>query len=398
MEKASNSSAGSEYLSKQHYDSQSEQLTQSNDSWTWKVTNLRTVPTFHPLECTAVVLKDIPLEEISARISTFMRMNSIYCSYQSEMGHVDCLTSCLLKFGVQLWRSDSDKDEDVVLEVSRLQGCSIGMQRIRNCLVYAVITGERATIPQLQGTGAAKCPPSRALTEMYERYVATTGGVQEEGYCEGALLIAVKLLESNCFDQNRLGMESLRVLTNPTTVCEGDADWVAKAIVFGNGKYGIQMQSLLTKYFQNIERPERSEGGGSGFMNDSSDECGFLEYAKGCSFGIMHNFGLRVLTNSLERLVTRKSNNGNDMVDLSCSFWKTVLPALIYNMEVAEHRPHEASLSARCIGLLDILEPVILNHFKEDGLLPIAIHAHEFGKIHHLTLEQESGNLIKSLS
>jgi len=381
-----------------------ENLPEHIHSWTWKVNKLWTVPLFHPLECTAVVLKDIALDDISARISIFMRLNSISCNYHSDLGRVDCLTPCLIKFSVQLWRRNDDDDvspkdaafkkpDVVILEISRLQGCAIGMQRLRNWLVYAVTTGEQPrSRPQNQEVGS-KCP-GRILREMYEQYVQSDVGAGEESHCKGALLITLKLLECNCMDQNRLGLESLCALTNPSTLCEGEADWVANAIVYGQGEFGSHIQSVLTKYFQRIERTDHTQRVGGDLIFDTSDESGLLEYAQGCSFGRMHNFALRVLKNSLERIVSRKVDN---QVDLTCSFWKTVLPTLAYNMEVAEQRPHEASLAAKCISLLDSLEPMVWDYFKEDRLVPVAIHAHEFGKTHHLTLERESGNLLQTL-
>lgn len=386
-------------------------------SWTWKVNHLMTVPMFHPLECTSVLLKDLPLDEISARISIFMRLHSIACSYRSDMGRVDCLTPCLIKFSVQLWRSldydnatttttsPADTASNVIIEISRMQGCAIGMQRLRNSLLYAVMTGLQPEVSALQQQRMGKCP-SRVLRDMYEQYVKQSGhgSTAQESHCQGAFLLAVQLLESDSLDQNKLGMESLSVLTNPSTVCESEADWIAKAIVYGEGEQGVQVQSVLAKYLSKVERPEHTNRGGGSvglIYDDSGDESGFLQYAQGCSFGMMHNFALLVLTHSLERLVTRKSDSHNDdeMVDMSSAFWKNATSSILYNLHVAQHRPHEASHSARCLALLEQLEPTLLEYvMEEDRQLPVVVmQAQEFGKMHHWTLERESGNLMNAM-
>jgi hypothetical protein len=89
---------------------------------------------------------DVPLEAISERISSFMRLNSIQCNYDTERGRVIASTTNVHKFVVQLWRrrnADTSSSSDIiVVEVRRRLGCSIGMHRIKKSLVRSIKTGD----------------------------------------------------------------------------------------------------------------------------------------------------------------------------------------------------------------------------------------------------------------
>ena len=82
--------------------------------------------------------------------------------------------------------------------------------------------------------------------------------------------------------------------------------------------------------------------------------------------------------------------------DLTSLFWSTVLQALYYNLEVAAHRPLEASLSAKCLRLLQSLEPH-LQVLAKIHLLSSLESANQYGKAHSLSLEQESEQLMGRL-
>jgi hypothetical protein len=113
---------------------------------------------------------------------------------------------------------------------------------------------------------------------------------------------------------------------------------------------------------------------------------------------------LRVLSHSLESIVwqTKKGTMSLAPFDLTSLFWSTVLQALYYNLQVAAHRPLEASLSAKCLTLLQSLEP----HPHHDlagangdkmQLLSSLESASQYGKAHSLSLERESERLLGRL-
>jgi hypothetical protein len=86
------------------------------------------VPTFHPLEQTAVTIENLALDTATSRISKFMKNHSITCSYHSEERFVDCMTDSLLKFVVQLWQGNNNF---IIMEVQRRQGRCIEIGKLR---------------------------------------------------------------------------------------------------------------------------------------------------------------------------------------------------------------------------------------------------------------------------
>jgi hypothetical protein len=57
------------------------------------------------------MLKDLTVDTVTARISGFMKKQSITCSFYSNELRVNCLTEGLLRFVVQLWQGSSGADD-----------------------------------------------------------------------------------------------------------------------------------------------------------------------------------------------------------------------------------------------------------------------------------------------
>jgi hypothetical protein len=139
--------------------------------WTWVVTRdiVEPLPVLYPplQPTTAVKLEHMAVEQISGRISNFMRVNSILSSHHCrDMARITCQTPTCLRFTVQLWRyqqpvaaeedshkvdgttkeqansyiddDDDDVEPTIIMEVQRRQGCSIEMQRLRRGLIQFV--------------------------------------------------------------------------------------------------------------------------------------------------------------------------------------------------------------------------------------------------------------------
>jgi len=348
----------------------------------WNVTSVRPVPTFYPLERNCITVTGIPLSVLCSRILNFMRVNSISCTFHKT--RVDCATMGLLKFAVHLWKaSRSPSDDGVLVEIQRRQGCSIQMQHIRQGLVQVITTGEAPVVVSER-------------TNMHT--VDCIGMPKHESKCIEALNITKRLLESSQFDQSRLGMESMVALTSPQTVHAKDAKLVCRALVYGDAPFGDSLRDALVPFFQDTER-DQEHFAMDDYDSDAEDE--EEEYAQGYHFGSMHNLALRVLANALQ-VVTELHDNGRDphlaLVDLASPFWNSVCNALVYNVEVANHRPREAALSAKCLNLLTILAPVICECPIIDRLVPVLPEANEYGKECNLLLERESHKLMGTLA
>jgi len=339
------------------------------EDWSWKLTpqQVLPVPVYHPMERTAVTISDTPVEEITKRISTFLKQNSIPAKYEDEHSRVSCATDGLLKFVVQLWRLPHG--DGVVVEIQRRQGCCIDMQAIRHYLLEAIQTG----------TNFEPAPkPTRSTCGIVQSLLEQTSlpAPPSQLPCSAAALdLAKRLLQSERLDAQRLGLESLCSLTNPAQVLLRDSDVVSKTILSDP-----EWQDLMIRYFD------------SNHVDDSEDnqECygGAIKwnYEQGEFFGAMHFLALKVVCQAVESVAAK-----SESTDFTTPFWKTVLRALCYNLTVAAQRPLEGAWSIRCLRHVQVLQPDLLQLIPDrQGLHESLVHARDFGKQHHRSLEVET--------
>ena len=350
----------------------------------WNVTTIQPVPTHYPLERTCLTVTGIPLNVLCNRISNFARVNSMETNFHKTQ--VDCVTMGLLKFSVKLWKASRSSNDGVIVEIQRRRGCCIAMQHVRHGLVQAITTGDAPVIvSERSNTRTVNCS---VLPHAHQ------------SECWNALKITKRLLESTRYDQNRLGMESMVAMTNPHSVHAKDAKLVCRSLVYGSAPFGDALRDSLVKYFRDAERGEDTAGDETAMDYDSDSDDGEDEYAQGSHYGSMHNLALQVLANALQVVNDLDDNRtaGLSLVDLASPFWSTICNALVYNIEVSNHRPREAALSAKCLNLLARLAPVICNCPVMDRLEPRLLEqVNEYGKACNLLLERESLKLMGTL-
>ena len=352
----------------------------TSSAFKWHIPKLRRVPMYHPIERGALRLDDVPLDTVSSRISEFFWQNSIACSYSaSEPGRADCLTQSLLKFTVQLWQGKSKTQ--IIIEVQRRQGCSIEMQRLKG-RVYRAVESE---LEEMDTSDSAE----RAAASQIQN-VAMSAPAESAKEERDPVDITIDLLESPCVDQNRLGMESLHLLTDPSKVRIQEADRVSHILIAGDDRCSTRLREKFGGYFVGIQTRD-SETPDEYDSDDDANES--ARYAKGEYFGANHVFALHSLSNALESCSRCQKPL---RVDANKNFWESVVKALVYNLEVAAGRPLEAALSAKCIRLVQSMEPGAVTSFKSQ-LLPHLESAYHYGRSHHLWLQQESEQLIGRL-
>eukprot|EP00521_Asterionellopsis_glacialis_P015598 CAMPEP_0195292180 /NCGR_PEP_ID=MMETSP0707-20130614/8658_1 /TAXON_ID=33640 /ORGANISM="Asterionellopsis glacialis, Strain CCMP134" /LENGTH=461 /DNA_ID=CAMNT_0040352579 /DNA_START=51 /DNA_END=1436 /DNA_ORIENTATION=+ len=359
----------------------------NSDHWIWRTTAsmLDVPPSHHPFD-SAITLQNIPVEVVGLRISNFMRVNSIACKYGKYCADIHCTTANSLKFTVQLWRSpksitatNGDKKElSVILELQRRQGCAIETHSIRNDLFNAVMTGEHPIVPNDHAQNIKE--------RIHES--PTIPSTDLDGDASDALTITLNLMKSKRLDQMQLGIESLKCLTDLTVVSQHTAKLFSHGIIKGQTECGRKLREALEVYFRNVQRPQDLYITDDDF--DSSDDEAEQEYSEGSFFGAMHKIALQVLTNALEVASLTDCCTNLDMQD---PFWTTAVEALVYDLAVSTHRPHEAALSARCTSIIIKNSPKN-DHLLHDRIKPLLTQANDYGKKYHLNLERETEILI----
>lgn len=317
--------------------------TQAPANFVWKVHQVSTVPAYHPLERTAVIFSndEHPLDLITGRISGFMKEHSIFTDYQDDMARVLCSTNSCLHFSVQLWKKDSSS---TVMEIQRRQGCSILMQSLRNQLKETILMGPQQANKTHEDT--AKCPVylQKQLVRMVPAIPSSAEGTSCMDICQ-------EMLSSTLQDQNRMGLESLCVLTNASKV-QDPQESCEKVL------QDESLQSLLISYF-----------------------------AAADSEANLHLLALKAVAQALE-------NAGETAkIDVSSVFWKTVLETQYQHIQRPHERPIEASLSIKSLRFACGRDPEVLNMLQRKHSLPVVMFlqiAQEFGQQHNRTLEQEA--------
>jgi hypothetical protein len=332
----------------------------------------------------AVEIQGVPLEAISERISTFMRLNSIQCYYDTERGRVIASTTYVPKFVVQLWRrrrnadDTSSSDSIIVVDVQRRLGCSIGMHRIKKSLVRSIQTGdyhsERASRRNFR-------IPSRTI--IIKKAAAAAAEDQRKKLLDDDLEICVALLGSGRVDQKRLGIESLCVLTDPSKVYTEHAHAAARALVYGQGDQGDRLQHEFENYLHGLVHEEQEEGAGAGHDGQ-----------------LCHAF--QALSTSLDILVNLTSEDGKGLLhfchpsDCLSVFWHNVTRILVRTLETARANPHSAAIAARIIRILETHAPKELKPLSQHESLPLLVHAaYLYGRAFHSILEQETQLLLQ---
>jgi hypothetical protein len=342
-----------------------------------------------------------------------MKNQSITCSYHSDVGRVDCLTDGLLKFVVQLWQGSSADDKNnkhiIVMEVERRQGGSIELQGLRNELVQAVLSGKASCVEPKHSRTTCEFLKSIVVDDNTN---ATTTTLPlppplEKDYLSTTLELCQRMLESGRLDENRLGLESLCILTDPSKVLAKDADQVSRVILSDSS-----FRTLLAKYFVHTGLNHNHEPITSSMHEECRDDDIAMDYEQGQFFGCLHFLALQVLSHALGSVANQqqspssrhnRTSSSSLSTDFSASFWQRVLQALYYNLRVASRRPLEASLSIRCLRLLQTVEPSTT--FTLESVAPVnqrrlyecLLSARQYGRRHSRSLEQETEELMGRL-
>lgn len=355
-----------------------------SDRWEWHVQTLPPLPPYICLERTAKSFRGIPPEDFSKRISRFLRINSISAVYHHDF--VECTTFGFVKFVIQLWGDDTDS-EVVVVEVQRRNGCCLRMKNLRASIYHAItapLAEHDVPSPTIQDS-------HQVPTDLHVAFFSQES--RREG-CMWTLQTAQRLLRSDCVDQNKLGMECLlSVVQRSISSDQQVSGCVAKSIVCGTGKHSDHLRTDFSEYFHDTCIGNESDSETDPENEDSG-------YARGHHFGVLHLIALQVLENSLQRVLELRENGHAEIeLDVKSWFWRNLLEALVYNVEVAHCRPLEAAISSKCLSHVMTLAPEVRHCRRvEERLIPGLIQAHTYGRAHHLKLETESENLMGRLS
>jgi len=389
----------------------------------WSPTEVRQVPAFYPLERSSrFVHKE--LEEVVFLTSEANRLLSIHAEYCDKTATATLLTCENVEMHLSLWRPSGDK-EGIVVEIQRRKGDSITFHRYSRCILDH-IAGDLDISDHVEKDGDD-------IDTVFARKVVqrkTTLEAPQDSRTEAenaiiAIEIAHGLVMKDRIDANQLGLESLCLLTDAKKTGLTTAVIASHVVLLGSAREANCNNSEPEEALMCDETPFqeirqallsliqfRRIGDGDGFgKGDSSDESEHIT--------VLHNLALAVLANALDvisnedidassspedvpavraRLDTSESISEqflNDSQEFSAN--NEIMKTLISELGKAGTKPHNACLSAKCIGSLCRASEKARKKAKDLGAKAVVEAALEVGERTHYKLHCECSKVMTSL-
>lgn len=389
----------------------------------WTPIKLRPVPAFYPLERSSRFVED-DLELVVDRVSEANRLLSIHAVYCNKTATATLLTSENVEMHLSLWKT-TGKQEGIVIEIQRRKGDSIAFHRYSRCILDSA-AGELDIKDHVEKNGDdIDAVFSRKVQRLLTLEKPSDTVTSEAENAIIAIEIAHGLVMKDRIDARQLGLESLCLLTDPKKTGYKTAVIASRVVLLGSAQdidsNGAPEEALLCDEtpFQEIRQALlsliqfRRIGDADDFEEDEDSE-------ESEHITVLHNLALAVLANALDviadedadsvaspeevpsgrsRLDTSESISERFLEDsLECSDNHEIMKTLIKELGKASKTPHNACLSAKCIGSLCRASDKARKRAKELGAKDIVRTALEVGTRTHLKLERECSKVMTSLS
>lgn len=385
----------------------------------WSPRQLRPVPAFYPLERSSRFVED-ELPAVVSRVSEANRLLSVHAAYCDDTATATMLTAENVEMHLSLWKT-SGKQEGIVIEIQRRKGDSIAFHRYARCILDAAV-GELDIQEHIENHG-------EDLDIVYSKKIHRLLSMETEAGTETenaiiAVEIAHGLLMKDRMDARQLGLESLCLLTDPKktgittaliasrvvllgTALDIDSPTPEEGLMFDETPFQEIRQTILSLVqFRRIGEADE--------FDDNEDESEDEEHIT-----ILHNLALAVLANALDvienddllsegapeeirtrsRTETSESISQRFMEDAQeFSDNREILKTLISELGNAGVKPHNACLSAKCIGSLCRASDKARNRAKDLGAKTVVQTALDVGTRTHLKLERECDRVMQTLT
>jgi hypothetical protein len=413
---------GSDVIDKNEFFGAAAYQEEKASSSNWVPTTLRPVPAFYPLEKSSRLVEDADPKEIARRLSDCLRSLSVQAIYNNDTASL--LTAENVEMHLSLWKTPSTAaNPGVVVELQRRKGDSIAFHRYSRSILDAAVEDSI---------------PSEAFADdiMYSKKVQRLMQLpknQETQEHENAIIaieIAHGLIMKDRMDARVLGLESLCLLTDPRKTGYITAVLASHVVLLGSTRCvevpGAQSEQELVMDegpFQEIREAILGlvQFSRIGEVDDQDDS---IHQADAESMMLLHNLALAVLANSLDvmersdrfdedfgdtepedtkprsRLRTASSNDvANEFLQQTEEFSnKEILSTLIAELGKAQLKPHDATLSAKCLGSLLRASDEAKKRAQELGAKQVVSTALDVGVRTHRKLETECEKVVKVLT
>lgn len=390
----------------------------------WTPSNPRQVPAFYPLEKSTRLVEDETAVEVAARLSESLRYMSVQAIYDDESATASLFTAENVEMHMCLWKTPPHaQQEGVLVELQRRKGDSIVFHRYaRRILDAAVGDVEIADL-------AASVDEATMHSKKVQRLLTPELKNQENQEHENAVIaleIAHGLIMKDRMDARQLGLESLCLLTDPKKTGYMTAVLASHVVLLGSTA-GVVISGVtdMSEHdpllmnegpFQEIRETVLSLVQFSKIGEDDEDDVLTPESEQ---MLLLHNLALAVLANALEvvehpekydrdgsedakprpRLRTQSSGEITQefLTQSEEHSNKEILSTLISELGKANAKPHNATLSAKCVGSLCRASDEAKRRAKELGAKTVVATALDVGVKTHVKLETECQKVLRAL-
>jgi hypothetical protein len=381
----------------------------------WVPKTLRPVPAYYPLEKSSRLIEDSPPAEIASRLSECLRTLSVHAVYDNDTAHL--LSSENVEMHLSLWKTPMGTTPGVVVELQRRKGDSIAFHRYSRAILDAAIGDiPGATLPD-------DVLYSKRVQRLLSAELSKNQDLEEHENAIIAIEIAHDLIMKDRMDARQLGLESLCLLTDPRKTGYMTAVLTSHVILLGSTQ-GVEIPGVVKQegavldesLFQEIRETILGLVQFSRIGEDEHQED--IVTPESEHMTVLHNLALAVLANALDvvenpdvfddepedtkpraRLRTASSNDvANEFLQQTEGLSnKEMLSTLISELGKAHVKPHNATLSAKCLGSLLRASDEAKRRAKELDAKTVVSAALEVGAKTHLKLETECKKVVLAL-
>jgi hypothetical protein len=400
----------------------------------WIPTALRPVPAYYPLEKSSRLVEDSSPEEIAARLSECLRTLSVHAVYDNDTAHL--LSSENVEMQLSLWRTPvHSHTPGVVVELQRRKGDSIAFHRYSRSILDAAVMADEDFAASGSGCAAAAADDvlySKRVQRLLSTELSKNHDLEEHENAVIAIEIAHDLIMKDRMDARQLGLESLCLLTDPRKTGYMTAVLTSHVILLGSTQ-GVEIPG--------VDLSQQEGGGDGGVVMDESlfqeireTILGLVQFSRigedehsedmvtpeSEHMTILHNLALAVLANALDvvenpdahldlhepedtkpraRFRTASSNDvANEFLQQTEGLSnREMLSTLISELGKADVKPHDATLSAKCLGSLLRASDEAKRRAKELDAKAVVSQALQVGEKTHLKLETECKKVVAAL-
>ena len=202
-------------------------IVESQDHYGWTFDDVPTLPEFHKLEQTAVLVPSVVVPEVASRVCDVLRSRSVEATFDNLKAKAKCVTEDGVEFRIRFYRGRDKFCDGLIVEVQRRFGYSASFHEI----VFSILDAAEGK-PLMSQEFNLKLP-DKLIPQMSDE-----GDDEFETYASksktfsGSYSITSDMLKhSRTVDANFFALEALSRLTNPSKIGKATAFSVSRKIL-----------------------------------------------------------------------------------------------------------------------------------------------------------------------